>query len=251
MKYHDILGVTVFASEEKIESTYKERMLALEKNKELDEQLYQKKKTELTNARNSCLEYRKSSFGKKFINEAKEMKNTTFSENTLNGYCDDCCLGCCDCCLIFIVGSTVLTLACVLISEYFPTKKRREEKRLRNDREHNDRVNGKIESLQSEKNVLMSNQSKLRVDLDAEKEALATMENEKNSIVMRAFNFSSFMLFDISQSDIENSEIMSVYETRVNQAKEACERKKRILDNNISEQQTLKQMITDLKNDIR
>lgn len=97
MRYHDVLGVSTTANETQINNAYNKNIEALNNSgfSSTRPELYSRRVTELTTAKEKCIEYIKMPFAKKMELETKECVNNFSSPHALNS-----CCWFCDCILI-------------------------------------------------------------------------------------------------------------------------------------------------------
>lgn len=102
MRYHDVLGVSVTANETQINNAYNKHIEALNNSgfSSTRPELYSRRVTELTTAKDECIEYINMPFAKKMELETKECVNNFSSPHVLNSCCCCCDEGCCNCILI-------------------------------------------------------------------------------------------------------------------------------------------------------
>jgi len=136
MRYHDVLGVSVTANETQINNAYNKNIEALNNSgfSSTRSELYSRRVTELTTAKDKCIEYINMPIAKKMELEVKECVNNFSSPNVLNSCCcEACCEGCCSCilCGAMIGGISGIAFGCKRIIDKLETKRQNEERERR------------------------------------------------------------------------------------------------------------------------
>lgn len=216
MKYHDILGVSVFDGEEKIQ-------LAYEKKKEklscdvICPELYKSKLKEIGEARKQCLEYHKLSFNQKFKAEAVDMQKTAFSPTTLNSCCcSDCCSTMCTVAFCGIILGLGIHFVSGLLDD---VKKEEEETRRKNEIEASRRLAEQrtanavnASKKKREKEIEIGN---LSSECDSAEKIYQKAENDHSVFLVRVKNFSQTMGFGITEKELTGSVMINEYRKQV------------------------------------
>lgn len=177
MRYHDVLGVLTTANETQINNAYNKNIEALNNNgfSSTRPELYSRRVTELTTAKDECIEYIKMPFAKKMELETKECVKKFSSPHALNS-CYGCCEGCCSCILIgaIIGGISWVVFSC---KEAIDKKeaKHQEKERERRIAELNNRYE------QESNDAIQLNNRKLFVD-SQHKKAKSKHDDLKTSL---------------------------------------------------------------------